>query len=62
MEKCQKKEVISQEDIDTLRQKLATMHTFGLIHNDIKPSNVMLRESTQEVIFIDFGLSTHIKE
>lgn len=38
---------------------LADIHAQGVVHLDIKPSNVMLRKSG-EVALIDFGLSRHL--
>ena len=37
------------------------MHTFNLVHLDIKPTNVMSRTSQDEIVLIDFGLSKHIR-
>ncbi|MCC2096925.1 MAG: protein kinase [Hyphomicrobiales bacterium] len=37
---------------------LADLHRQKVIHHDIKPSNIMFRE-TGEAVFIDFGLSRH---
>ncbi|MBD2491898.1 serine/threonine protein kinase [Aulosira sp. FACHB-615] len=36
---------------------LQVVHNNGLLHRDIKPDNIILRQGTQEVILIDFGIS-----
>lgn len=33
------------------------LHKQNIIHCDIKPSNIAVRESTKEIVLIDFGLS-----
>ncbi|KAJ3238213.1 TP53 regulating kinase [Chytriomyces hyalinus] len=38
-------------------ESLAKLHTADVIHGDLTTSNLMLREGTQSVVFIDFGLS-----
>lgn len=36
---------------------LEVVHHNGLLHRDIKPQNLILRQGTQEVILIDFGIA-----
>lgn len=36
---------------------LKVVHQQGLLHRDIKPENIILRQGTQEVILIDFGIA-----
>lgn len=38
----------------TLNQALSEMHSAGFIHGDVKNSNIMWDESSQEVKVIDF--------
>ncbi len=43
-----------------LATALASLHRQDVVHLDLKPSNVMFRP-TGEAVFIDFGLSRHLK-
>ena len=36
---------------------LEVVHKNGLLHRDIKPDNIILRQGTQEVVLIDFGIA-----
>ncbi len=36
---------------------LQVVHQNGLLHRDIKPDNIILREGTQDVVLIDFGIA-----
>jgi serine/threonine protein kinase len=36
---------------------LRVVHQNGLLHRDIKPQNIILREGTQQVVLIDFGIA-----
>ncbi len=36
---------------------LRVVHQNGLLHRDIKPQNIILRENTQQVVLIDFGIA-----
>lgn len=38
------------------------MHRLHLVHQDIKPENIMYSPSHKRMVFIDFGLSTFINE
>jgi serine/threonine protein kinase len=38
-------------------ERLETMHNCGLVHNDLKPQNIMAHFKQNNVIIIDFGLS-----
>lgn len=39
---------------------LAYVHKFEVIHQDIKPHNILLKSSKRKPVIIDFGLATHI--
>ena len=36
---------------------LRVVHQNGLLHRDVKPQNIILRQGTQEVVLIDFGIA-----
>ncbi len=36
---------------------LKEVHAQGLLHRDIKPQNIMIREDTKDAVLIDFGLA-----
>jgi len=38
-------------------ERLEIMHNFGLLHNDLKPQNMMAHYKLNHVILIDFGLT-----
>ena len=38
-------------------ERLETMHNCGLVHNDLKPQNMMAHFRQNHVIIIDFGLT-----
>ncbi|MFS8891114.1 serine/threonine-protein kinase [Synechococcus sp. R55.2] len=36
---------------------LMALHEQGILHRDVKPSNIMVREGSQQAVLIDFGLA-----
>ncbi|MGH8260434.1 MAG: protein kinase domain-containing protein [Steroidobacteraceae bacterium] len=46
--------------IEQMARALDIVHTAGIFHRDLKPPNVMLRES-DEVVLIDFGLARNVR-
>ena len=41
-------------------EALKVVHQNGLLHRDIKPQNLILREDNQQVILIDFGIARQV--
>lgn len=39
---------------------LEVVHQNGLLHRDVKPQNIMLRQGTDEVVLIDFGIAREL--
>jgi len=46
--------------VEQIARALDVVHTAGIFHRDLKPPNVMLRE-TDEVVLIDFGLARNLR-
>lgn len=56
--------ISEEESLDFLRRiarALRVVHAAGLVHRDLKPPNVMLRE-TGDVVLIDFGLARNLQD
>ncbi|MEH2408271.1 serine/threonine-protein kinase [Nostoc sp.] len=43
--------------IQQIGEALILVHSKGLLHQDIKPDNIMIRASRQEAVLIDFGIA-----
>jgi serine/threonine protein kinase len=50
-------EAIAIHYIRQVGAALQLIHSNGLLHRDVKPQNIILREGTQEVVLIDFGIA-----
>ncbi len=50
-------EVTAIHYIRQIGAALQVVHDNGLLHRDIKPDNIILRQGTQEVVLIDFGIA-----
>ncbi|MBE5837971.1 protein kinase domain-containing protein [Butyrivibrio sp.] len=44
--------------IPSLNEGLNVLHSAGIIHKDLKPSNIMLNDNQIDVAIIDFGISS----
>ncbi|KAJ1658129.1 serine/threonine-protein kinase bud32 [Dispira simplex] len=49
--------VIYDGTAEKIGKSLATLHAIDIIHGDLTTSNLYLRESTNSLVLIDFGLS-----
>jgi serine/threonine-protein kinase len=50
-------EAIAIHFIRQIGAALQVVHQNGLLHRDVKPQNIILRQGTQEVVLIDFGIA-----
>lgn len=48
-------------NLKPLMYSLATLHSRGIIHRDIKPQNIMIRNDSGEFVLIDFGLARSLE-
>lgn len=48
--------------IPCVNEALKELHQIGVIHKDLKPSNLMLLDNNQDVAIIDFGISSVIDD
>lgn len=51
-------EELKQRIIPSLNEGLHVLHKNGIIHKDLKPSNIMLCDNEEDVVIIDFGISS----
>jgi tRNA A-37 threonylcarbamoyl transferase component Bud32 len=47
---------------DRLKYCVRKMHSYNLVHKDIKPANILYSKGVDDFILLDFGLSHAIKE
>jgi serine/threonine protein kinase len=50
-------EALALHYIRQVAEAVRAIHQTGLLHRDVKPQNVILRQGTQQVILIDFGIA-----
>ncbi|MGK7936295.1 MAG: protein kinase [Xenococcaceae cyanobacterium] len=48
--------------IKQIGEALKIVHSKGLLHRDIKPQNLILRQNKQQVILIDFGIAREFNQ
>lgn len=48
--------------MNQLKDSLRLMHSFQIVHRDIKPDNIMWSDCHEKFVFIDFGFCCAIKE
>lgn len=51
-------ETLRKHIIPCLNEGLKVLHENGIIHKDLKPSNIMLADNQKDVAIIDFGISS----
>ena len=49
---------LKQKIIPSLNEGLHVLHQNGIIHKDLKPSNIMLCDNEEDIVIIDFGISS----
>ena len=54
-------EQLKKDIIPSLNAGLKVLHDHGIIHKDLKPSNIMLNDDNRTVSIIDFGISTVVR-
>lgn len=54
MERCESRVNVCKED---LLHSMMILHSFQIVHCDIKPDNIMWSPAYRKFVFIDFGLS-----
>ena len=51
-------EHLKKHIIPALNEGLKVLHENGIIHKDLKPSNIMIADNQKDVAIIDFGISS----
>lgn len=51
-------EELCKNIIPSINEGLKALHNSGIIHKDLKPSNIMLADNGKDVAIIDFGISS----
>ncbi|WP_031578008.1 protein kinase [Ruminobacter sp. RM87] len=48
--------------IPSVNEALKTIHDLGIIHKDLKPSNMMISDDESHIVLIDFGISSVVSD
>lgn len=51
-------EQLKNDIIPSLNEGLKVLHDNGILHKDLKPSNIMVGDNQKDVVIIDFGISS----
>ncbi|RHZ81401.1 hypothetical protein Glove_120g132 [Diversispora epigaea] len=51
---------LTVEEKRTIVQQLETIHSYGVLHNDIAQRNILMEPKSRRFFFIDFGLSEFV--
>lgn len=55
-------EELCNDIIPNINEGLKVIHDVGIIHKDLKPSNIMINQDGKSISIIDFGISSNIEE
>ncbi len=62
--RCVERGILKEEDaLHYIRQigaALEVVHKNSLVHRDVKPGNIIIREGTREAVLIDFGIAREL--
>ena len=67
MEQCREIELktdtrMAEEKQSDIREALAILHSFKVVHMDIKPENLAYSPHNKKYVLLDFGFAEMIKE
>ena len=52
--------VLTIEEKESIVKQLKSIHSFGVLHNDIAQRNILFEPKSRHFFFVDFGLSKFV--